>query len=208
MIQRLVWNFEFNSNTNLHPLLSLVDQKDEQLKWEIRCFWLDNEVVTLNPIDPLLLDLANYQRKHKEDYYYLLPGKNYNIKRRLNEILYKPLITNANDAAAYAAKITLSPTQSYPEQTKLAHPELEEIMLLIEKKNVGVHVKKEALISKLPTTPTIKIELARIEILNKIYFSACVEGKSLYLVETIAKHLLGEYVSCEYVAFLKNIIKL
>jgi hypothetical protein len=208
MHQRLVWNFEFNSNTNLLPLLRFVAEKDELLKWEVRCFWSDNEIITLNTIDHSLLDLANYQRKHKEDYYYLLPGKNYNIKRRLNEILYKPIIRNANFAAAYEAKIALSPTQNYQEQTKLIHPELEEIMPLIEKKSVGVYVKKEALITKLPTTPTIKIELARLEILNKIYFSACVEGKSLYLVETIAKHLLGERVSCEYVVFLKNIMKL
>src|SRR4029079_882136 len=110
-------NFEFNLKTNLLPLSSLVDQKDEHLKWEVRYFWTDNEVITLNTIDSSLLDLANYHQKHKEDYYYLLPRKNYNIKRRHNEILYKPLSRYANYAAAYEAKIILSSTQEYPEQT-------------------------------------------------------------------------------------------
>ncbi len=60
-------------------------------------------------------------------------------------------------------------------------------------------------IYKFQTTPAIKLELARIEVRGTTYFSACVEGRSLYLVETISEYLMGKQVSCDYVRFLKSI---
>lgn len=202
MNQRLVWNFELTPKTRL-PLATLVDKKDEQLKWEIRYFWPDNEVIVLNALDNSLLDLANYKQKHREDYYYLLPGQNYNIKKRRDQLLYKPLLKQANHAAGYGAKIILG---NLPDQ--LTPPDIQEIMHQVEQEGIEIYVKKEALIYKLPTNPTVKIELARLEVRNRIYFSLCIEGKSLHLVETVSKHLLDQPVSCEYVTFLKNLLKL
>ncbi|KTD70917.1 hypothetical protein [Legionella tucsonensis] len=200
--QRLVWNFEFAPKASL-PLAHFVDKKDEQLKWEIRYFWPDNETIILNTIDNSLLELANYKQKIREDYYYLLPGQNYNIKKRREQLLYKPLLKQTNHAAGYGTKITLEQTQEQP-----IYPELHEIMQHVEKEGIEVFVKKEALIYKFPTKPKVKIELARLEVLQKIYFSVCIEGRSLHLVEMISKHLLNEPVSCEYVTFLKNLLQL
>lgn len=180
-----------------------MDKKDEQLKWEVRYFWPDNETIILNTIDNSLLELANYKHKHREDYYYLLPGRNYNIKKRRNQLLYKPLLKQTNHAAGYGTKITLEQTQEQP-----ISPKLHEIMQHVEKEGIEVFVKKEALIYKFPTKPKVKIELARLEVLQKIYFSVCIEGRSLRLVEMISKHLLNEPVSCEYVTFLKNLLQL
>ncbi|CAM3068132.1 Uncharacterised protein [Legionella steigerwaltii] len=202
MNQRLVWNFEFTPKASL-PLSTFIDEKNETLKWEKRYFWPDSETIILNTIDSSLLDLANYKQKHKEDYYYLLPGHNYNIKKRHEQLLYKPLLQHANHAAGFGAKIILTPLQEQP-----LPADLQEIIHHVETEGVGVYVKKEAFIYKFPTTPTIKIELARLEVLHQIYFSLCIEGKSLRLVETISKHLLDGPVSCEYVTFLKNLLKL
>jgi len=203
MNQRLVWNFELAPKESL-PLATFVDKKSEELKWEVRYFWPDSEIIILNAIDSSLFDLANYKQKHKEDYYYLLPGQNYNIKKRHEQLLYKPMVKHANHAVGYGAKITLTPLQ---EQQPLP-ADLQEIIHHVETEGVGIFVKKESFIYKFPTTPTIKIELARLEVLHKIYFSLCVEGKSLHLVETISKHLLDGPISCEYVTFLKNLLKL
>ncbi|MCE0721604.1 MULTISPECIES: hypothetical protein [Legionella] len=200
--QRLVWNFEFAPKASL-PLAHFVDKKDEQLKWEIRYFWPDDEAIILNTIDNALLELANYKQKIREDYYYLLPGQNYNIKKRRDQLLYKPLLKQINHAVGYGRKITLERTQD-----QVLPPELQKMIQQVEDEGIEIFVKKEALIYKFPTEPKVKIELARLEVLQKIYFSVCIEGKSLQLVETISKHLLDEPVSCEYVAFLKNLMQL
>jgi len=204
MNQRLVWNFEFVPNRPL-PLARIGGKEREHLKWEARCFWADNQTIILNTIDNALLNLANYQQKFREDYYYLLPDCNYNIKRRRNELVYKPLEQQSPTAQGFSAKINLGQSQDYQAQANYVH--LEKIAQQIEKEGIGIYVRKEALIYKFPTTPGIKLELARLEVLNKVYFSLCVEGKSLDLVETIFKHLLDEPISCDYVTFLKNILK-
>lgn len=200
--QRLAWNFEFTPKASL-PLADLVDKKDEQLKWEIRYFWPDNEPIILNTIDNSLLELANYKQKHREDDYYLLPSQNYNIKKRRDRLLYKPLLKQTNHAVGYGPKIILERTQDQP-----TPPELQEIMQQVEQEGIEVSVKKDALIYKCPTKPKVKIELARLEVRQKIYFSVCIEGRSLRLVEMISKHLLDEPISCEYVTFLKNLLQL
>lgn len=207
MNQHLVWNFEFSPKTNI-PLATYMDEKDEQLKWEVRYFGSAHETIILNPIDRAFLELTNYKHKDKEDYYYLLPDLNYNIKRRHNQLLYKPLLKRAKHAVGYGKKIILDPAENTPSQDPQMSPDLQNIIKHIEKESVGINVQKEALIYKIPTKPTIKIELARLEVLHKIYFSVCIEGRSLNLVETISQHLLGKHISCEYVTFLKNILKL
>ncbi|VEH27907.1 Uncharacterised protein [Legionella sainthelensi] len=103
MKQRLIWNFEFAPEKNL-PLATFVDIKDEHLKWEIRYFWPENKSIILNTIDPSLRNITHYQQKYKEDDYYLLPGQNYNIKKRRNQLLYKPLLQKKILLLVLAAK--------------------------------------------------------------------------------------------------------
>jgi hypothetical protein len=201
MNQRLVWNFEFALKAS-ESLTMLTDKKDE-LKWEQRYFWPDNQPILLNLMDPSLIHLTRYTLKHKEDYYYLLPNSDYNLKQRHNQLVYKPLLSRVRNAVGYGSKIILDPLPLNP-----LNSELIALNQRIEKEGVGICVDKEVFIHTLSTTPPIKIELARLELMDTLYFSLCVEGKSLYLVETVSKLLLGEQVSCEYVTFLRTILNL
>lgn len=206
MTQRLVWNFEFSTKKTLLPSNPATEEPDE-LKWERRCFWPDDHIISLCTIDDSLLDLANYQQKHKEDYYYLLPDGNYNIKRRRDELLYKPIVKQSSSAVGFGQKINLEDAEKQVDPANAHYLHLHNILQQVREKGTIIFVKKEAFIYKFPTNPQIKLELARLEVKGKVYFSACVEGKSLYLVETISDLLLGRQVSCEYVTFLKNILK-
>ncbi|WP_298623430.1 hypothetical protein [uncultured Legionella sp.] len=207
MSQRLVWNFEF-STTNTIQLARLVTEEQDEIKWERRFFWSEEDIISLSNIDNSLLDLANYQQKHKEDIYFILPNYDYNIKLRRNELLYKPIINQTSATIGFGHKINLEKIHS---QNPIANAErlrLEDIARQARHEGIEVFVKKESFVYKFPTTPNIKLELARLEVKNKIYFSACVEGKSLYLVEFLSDNLLGKQVSCEYVTFLKKILKI
>ncbi|MCL9685157.1 hypothetical protein [Legionella maioricensis] len=205
MTQRLVWNFEFSTKKSL-SLSNRVNESD-RLKWEIRFFWPEDQIISLHILDNSLLDIAHYQQKHKEDYYYLLPDCLYNIKRRRNEMLYKPALKHATHAIGYGAKINLEAVEDYPVQEPATVLKLQNILRMTQEKGIEVCVKKESFTYKFATTPSVKLELARLEVNNKVYFSLCVEGRSLYLVETISEHLLDKPVSCDYVTFLKSIIK-
>lgn len=206
-MQRLVWNFEFSSGQTI-PLTTLGNYVQDKLKWEKRYFWPEDQIIRLNSIDNSLLNLANYQQKHKEDYYYLLPDSDHNIKRRRNELLYKPLIKQSGSALGFGAKINLEDTQYVSSQDNIDPMNLQDLFKKVKKKGIVVFVKKEAFVFKFPTTPTVKLELARLEVNNTVYFSACVEGRSLNLVETISELLFGKQASFEYVTFLKKILKL
>ncbi len=203
MNQRLIWNFEFTPQTASLPAEFLIKQEPEELKWEIRFFWPNDEIIVLNTLDNSLLDIAKYQQKSREDYYYLLTDSNYNIKRRRNELLYKPLLKRTDQAIAFGSKINLDDLKD-----PTADPQLQKIAQHVAQQGVEVYVKKVAFIYKFATTPTVKLELARLEVQNQTYLSACIEGKSLFLVERLAGLLLGKQNSCEYVTFLKNILHL
>lgn len=179
----------------------------EDLKWEIRFFWSEEQIIKLYNIDNSLLDLATYQQKHKEDYYYLLPDCNYNIKRRRDELLYKPILKQSANAIGFGRKINLEKISDCPDQEPANIRYLKKILKQTKTSGKEIPIKKEAFIYKFPTSPVIKLELARLEVNNKVFFSTCIEGRSLYLVETITEHLLDKHVSCDYVTFLKNIIK-
>lgn len=206
-MQRLVWNFEFSSGQTI-PLTTLGNYVQDKLKWEKRYFWPEDQIIRLNSIDNSLLNLANYQQKHKEDYYYLLPDSDHNIKRRRNELLYKPVIKQSGSALGFGAKINLEDTQYVSSQDNIDPMNLQDLFKKVKKKGIVVFVKKEAFVFKFPTIPTVKLELARLEVNNTVYFSACVEGRSLNLVETISELLFGNQASFEYVTFLKKILKL
>ena len=200
MNKRLVWNFEF-CDTETTPLTGLRLDKKDLLKWEVRYFWPEKQTIVLNTIDKSLLDLLHYQRKSKQDYYYLIPGKNYNIKHRRNQLLYKPMLQQSNVALGYGRKIDLeSLHEASHEETDLEH-----ILHLAKEQATEIYVQKESFTFTFPTTPSIKLELARLEVHNKIYFSACIEGRSLYWVETISEALLGKQTPCDYVSFLNKI---
>jgi hypothetical protein len=204
MNQHLVWNFEFSSNNKL-ALDSLFNNKSLNLKWEKRFFWPQDHIIGLCAIDDGLLKLSNYQHKYKEDYYYLLPNYNYNIKRRGEKLLYKPIIHETPSSLGFGKKINLG-QKLKPLKDSLF--DLQKINSLIQEKAIMILVKKEAYIYKFPTTPHIKLELAQLDVNNQLYFTACIEGKSRLLVELLSKHLVGEKSSSEYITFLKQILKL
>ncbi len=205
MTQRLVWNFEFTPTTNF-VLSDLENQKEDDLKWEARFFWPEAQIIKLYLLEPSLLDLATYQHKQKKDLYYLIPGQNYNIKNRRDELVYKPLVKQGKYSLGFGAKINLNDSnKALPDKDALKLNLSDTVQLL--KHSDEVIVKKDSLIYKFPTHPNIKLELARIEINSLIYFSLCIEGKSRELVETLSKQLLGKQPTDNYVGFLKNIIK-
>ncbi|MFT4060060.1 MAG: hypothetical protein QM652_11005 [Legionella sp.] len=208
MNQRLLWNFEFAAKTTTFPREFLTPYPSEDLKWEVRYFWPNDQPIVLNLLDNALLDITNYKQKHHEDYYFLLPNKNYNIKRRRDELLYKPLRQKSTIAFGFAAKINLEYDDTHSKKTRSNDPLLQEITQQVIHEGIEVYVQKKAFTYKFPTTPKVKLELAHLEVHKQIYFSACIEGRSQKLVENLAEYLLGQQISCEYVSFLKHILHL
>lgn len=194
MTKRLVWNFEINSSSLLN--FSLLIASKEEIKWEVRFFWLEEQIICLNGLDDRLLDLGNYEIKERQDNYLVIPDSNYNVKQRRDELQYKPLLQEIDGVCGYGKKIDLT-------SSSIQDPSIHLIAQACTKAT-NIAVSKTALIYKLPTTPTIKLELARLNIAGKFYFSACIEGRSQTLVKQIAKHLLPNQISCDYVNFLKQ----
>jgi len=206
MMHRLVWNFEFTDAKSLN-LSDLHEKKEEGLKWETRFFWPAEEIISLALVDSSLLELANYQHKQKKDYYYLLPKECYNIKSRRDELLYKPLVKKEKHIFGFGTKINLTELSRKTHSSEDSAINARQIIEQLNHNSIKVLVKKESLTYKFPVQPPIKLELSRIEVNHHVYFSACVEGKSRELVEMISKRLLGKQTSCDYVRFLKKIIK-
>lgn len=206
MAQRLIWNFEFFPSKQI-PLIAKEVKTHDELKWEKRYFWTEDEIIHLNNIDNELLDLANYQQKHKEDCYYLLPQQNLNIKRRKNELLYKPVIKRDGSIIGFGPKINLESVTTSAENPESKLIEFNEIIREVKSKGIKVFVKKESFTFKFSTKPNIKLELARLEVNNRMYFSACIEGRSRELVKIISDLLLTKQKASEYVGFLKSIIR-
>lgn len=203
MTRRLVWNFEFNQFKK-STLPELKKITEDQLKWEARFFWPETQVITLQLVEDSLLDIAHYQFKQKEDAYYLIPTKNYNIKKRRGELIYKPQKKSSKYAIGFGPKINLS--QSI--QTSTATDDESEIKEILNTITPGepLFVKKDSFTFKFETHPSIKLELARIEINHIYYFTLCIEGRSQALVEAMSKNLLGKQPTTDYVNFLKECI--
>jgi len=205
MNKRLVWNFELNNQQPLNLDILSADDSDE-LRWEARYFWPENSFITLYGLSDELLNFANYQVKHRQDLYYLLPDSLYNIKQRRLELLYKPLIKESIDCQGFGKKINLL---EWPATDILPGTESDRASELIHKiKNNSqeIFVDKVAFIYKLKVQPTIKLELARLQIGELVCFSACIEGRSQKFVKLISKHLIGNQISCDYVRFLKQTV--
>lgn len=202
MNTRLVWNFELNY-ANLLPLNNLEDSREE-LRWEARYFWPGKAIIPLNGLDERFLALSNYEFKHRQDDYTLLPKLPLNIKKRRNELVYKPLLQETKILRGYGKKIKLAdcpPDLILPGRQGL---KVGDLLTELEENSLEIEVTKEAMIYQFLSEPKIKLELSRLEIRQNIYFSLCVEGRSQKLVAEIARQLLGTEVSCDYVAFLKK----
>ncbi|MBA2656720.1 MAG: hypothetical protein H0U70_06995 [Tatlockia sp.] len=203
MNTRLVWNFEINNE----KLLKLTSQQEsyEELHWEARFFWPGDAIISLNGFDERFLVLSNYNLKHRDDYYYLLPNADYNIKQRRQQLFYKPILEKAKCLNGYGKKINLS--ESSPELILSGSKTLTvaELAKDLQESPQAIEVKKEAFVYKFSTDPLIKLELARLEINKTIYFSLCIEGHSQKLVASIAAQLLPAETCSDYVSFLKQI---
>lgn len=205
MNQRLIWNFEFSQKKPF--TVSNEANERSNIKWEIRYFWKEAQVVTIHNIDKGLLDISNYKQKQKEDIYFLVPKYNYNIKLRRFEMIYKPILKQSNAAIAFGAKIHLEDVKNYPDNTPATAQHLQNILHEAQNSGIQVGVKKESFTYKFKTNPPTKLELAKLEVNNSIYFSACIEGKSCHLVELINAHLFHKETPSDYVTFLKSILK-
>lgn len=200
MTQRLVWNFEFTTPNQL-ALSDLKIKKEDDIKWEARFFWPETEIISLQLIDDSLLELAHYQQKQKQDYYYLISEQDYNLKSRRGELLYKPLMKKGKYSLGFGSKINLNESNN---NSAAVESHVKKMMKQLDH-STEVLVKKESFTFKFSIHPPIKLELARIDIDQNIYFSLCIEGKSRNLVETISKGLLGKQPTCDYVSFLKKV---
>lgn len=198
MTSRLVWNFEFLTHSDF-ILSDFKKEKEDKLKWEARFFWPESEIIFLPLLDPSMLELTYYQHKQKKDTYYLLK-KNYNIKNRRNELIYKPLMKKGKQVSGFGPKINLS--QLNPQDS--LNKDVKKILLEL-KDSQEVLVKKESFTYKFPTQPHVKLELAKIELNALTFFTLCIEGKSRALVELITCALFGKKETEHYVDFLKKI---
>lgn len=185
MNQRLIWNFEFSDGPS-RPI-HLPECEKESLKWEFREFFPGDDTIILPCLDPKLLDLKNYTHKSKDDLYYIINDENYNIKKRRDELLYKPLIQHSKYALGFDSKIILQSLED-----------------LTEKKPHQIEISKELFRFKFATKPKIKLELSRIELNNQIYYGVCIEGRSQKLVEQISELFFGKQATSDYVTFLKK----
>jgi len=200
MNKRFVWNFEINTNNTLEiPVVENFVQSPNH--WESRFFWPQDQIVTLNGLNDDFLHLSHYQIKHRHDTYYLLPNADYNLKTRHDQLFYKPILMKKPQAIAYAKKIKLDDEADL----QFAGYEDKGITALINHiKSHGqkITVEKEALIYRFDTIPTIKLELAWLNVANKSYLSASIESRSFSLVESITRQLLGDLPTSDYVSFL------
>lgn len=203
MNKRLVWNFEI---ADKHPLDLASMPTEEPSSWraEIRYFWDDKATIILDGLNNGFLNLALYKIKERKDLYYLLPNHNYNIKERRGELLFKPLMQDADGLQEFAKKINLSQYATKDMLPGLLPLRTGELLNLVNAESTKIYVEKTALIYKFATEPTIKLELARLTIADKCYFSACLEGHSKNLVTLINNHLFKTETASDYVHFLKK----
>lgn len=204
MNKRLVWNFEIENKKPLQlPSLSTIEEG--LMRWECRYFWPVDNIITLHGLNDDFLCLSQYQNKHRQDIYYLLPDANYNLKLRRDELVYKPLLNIKPNAFAYGKKINL---QEQPEGLPLAGCDEDGPSLIarIKKQAIEIKVDKEALIYKFDTSTPSKLELAWLQVDKKSFFSVSIESRSLILVESICAQVLGGLSTCDYVTFLKGIV--
>jgi len=204
MNKRLVWNFEINPDIPFQQS-TITNVELNEARWEARFFWPEDNIIILNGLSPDFLNLSGYDIKHKNDIYYLLPKADYNLKIRKNELYYKPILMKKSKAIAFGKKIKLS---EQDKDSKLLGCEEKSVSSLLEdikRHGKTIEINKEAISYKFLTSPATKLELSRLKVENKIYFSASIESYSRELVEITTKQLLGSVNTSDYVKFLKRI---
>ncbi|MGQ3889229.1 hypothetical protein ACQUW5_09385 [Legionella sp. CNM-1927-20] len=204
MNKRLVWNFEVNLDKPF-AVDQLSARAHDLIRWEMRYFWPEDKIITLYSLDSTILNLAHVQIKERYDSYYLLPQKHLNIKKRREELFYKPLLAQKDHCYGFGKKIslkTLPAEQTLPGCSSL---DIGALLNLLKLHGTIIDVDKTALIYKFSCTPTIKLELSRLTINKQIYFSASIEGRSYALVSKLSHLLLKEEFSCDYVTFLNQL---
>lgn len=202
MNKRFIWNFEVNLESSLQfPQTSTI--KSEEMYWESRAFWPHSEIITLNKLSDIFLRLSHYQVKLKEDSYYILPNLQYNLKLRKNNLLYKPLITKTPIAIAFGNKINLNEQKADSYLPGIEDLDTKTLIKKIHQESKLVHVEKEALIYQFNTTPTAKLELARLTFNHTVHFTLSIESSSYALVQSITEQILGECHAHDYVSYLQ-----
>ena len=205
MNKRLVWNFECNP---AHPL-KLPKSDDalpqDEMRWESRFFWQDNEPIALHGLPDYFFELSRYRIKHRDDTYHLIPNTNYNLKMRRDQLFYKPLLMTTEKAAAYGKKINLA---NYPLGTPLPgcqEKNVETLLQLVHNECKTIHVEKEALIYTLDSLSKSKIELAWLLVGHQSYFSVSIESYSQHWVESLATQIVRDANPNDYITFLKTL---
>lgn len=199
---RLMWNFELAAGQPL-VMESIPHYPTDIIRWETRFFWPELQCITLHGLSGDFLDLANYEFKNRTDSYYLLPDGDLNLKKRREELIYKPLINTDDGCFGYGKKVDL--LSETPTELVLADPVLTVAELINKLRAEGqlIHVEKTVAKCKLPTQPAIKLEFARLNIRGEVFFSFCVEGRSLELVKYLRNHLIKGAIACDYIHFLR-----
>ena len=203
MNKRLVWNFEINPDIPFQQS-TITNVELNEARWEARFFWPEDNIIILNGLSPDFLNLSGYDIKHKNDIYYLLPKADYNLKIRKNELYYKPILMKKSKAIAFGKKIKLS---EQDKDSKLLGCEEKSVSSLLEdikRHGKTIEINKEAISYKFLTSPATKLELSRLKVENKIYFSASIESYSRELVEITTKQLLGSVNTSDMLNFLKG----
>lgn len=208
MNQRLVWNFEINHRPLLDISRFLPEERD-LWRSEMRFFWKKDQIITLHGLSDAFLNLSLYKIKERSDRYYLIPGEDYNIKQRQSELLFKAMIQTSQICSEFSKKIRLSECSETELLPGLNPISAKKLRSLVDSQGLEVPVNKVALIYKFDLEPSIKLELARLSIEDRIFYSASVEGYSQSLVTTIGQHLFqdAEVHPTDYVSFLKKILR-
>ncbi len=204
MNKRLVWNFEINQ-THLLQIPSADSLDTNSCHWESRFFWPETEIIPLMGLDDHFLQLSLYKIKPKEDTYFLLPHYDYNLKSRDGQLFYKPLIKKERGFIAYSKKERLVNNSFTHPLWRIEKENDETDVAYIQQHALQIQISKVVFIYTFAVEPKVKMELARLSINNKIYFSVAIESKALPLVESITKQVLGRTNSTDYVSFLKEI---
>ena len=203
MAKRLVWNFEINANSPLE-MPGPESMNNDSNRWESRFFWGEDLIITLHGLNHRFLELSQYQIKHREDTYFLVPNTDYNLKIRRDALFYKPILSRNPQAIAFGKKIRLDEQPHGEKLPGCMEKDAHALIDLVRSQGKKIPVEKEALIYKFDTSPSTKLELSRLQIGQKAYFSVCIASRSANFVELFSRQLLGEMPNCDYVTFLQH----
>lgn len=201
MNKRFIWNFEFEQDEPIE-LKSIATDEHEPLRWEVRYFWPQTEIIRLRGLNEPFLKLDAYKIKEKCDRYYVLANQPFNLKKRRGMIYYKPIIKQCHKVIAYGKKIPLLPeNKTLLMNMGLAFDRWQQAIL---EEALTVDITKETLTYCFSKPHKTNIEFSRIEVNEAIFLSFCVESRLKSHVIDLANHLLPNTEPLDYVSFLKR----